>query len=268
VSKKEIMAAIRKCAKDLGHCPSLGELTARARVSRRDIGRLFGSYGMAVRACGMEPAKGSPTKVEDLFADWAGVTRKLGKLPTIFEYERESVYSSKPLISRFKGWRQVPTMMLAYAERQKLEGKWTDVMELIRESEAGRQTASLVSVANGEVPGTGRLLRDRPTYGPPMMDAGLAYGPANELGVIFLFGMVARQMGFVVMRLQMGFPDCEAMRKINEQTWQMRRIEFEYESRNFLRHGHPPSGCDLIVCWIHNWPECPVEVLELSKLEW
>jgi hypothetical protein len=22
----------------------------------------------------------------------------------------------------------------------------------------------------------------------------------------------------------------------------------------------------MIVCWKHNWPECPVEVLELSKL--
>jgi len=25
-------------------------------------------------------------------------------------------------------------------------------------------------------------------------------------------------------------------------------------------------GCDLIVCWVHNWPECPVEVIELSTL--
>jgi hypothetical protein len=44
------------------------------------------------------------------------------------------------------------------------------------------------------------------------------------------------------------------------------KIEFEKESRNFLRHGHLPSGCDLIVCWVHNWPECPVEVIELSTL--
>jgi hypothetical protein len=25
-------------------------------------------------------------------------------------------------------------------------------------------------------------------------------------------------------------------------------------------------GCDLIVCWKHNWPECPIEVLELEKV--
>jgi hypothetical protein len=33
-----------------------------------------------------------------------------------------------------------------------------------------------------------------------------------------------------------------------------------------LTHLHDLSGCDLIVCWRHNWPECPVEVLELSQL--
>jgi hypothetical protein len=265
VSKKEIMAAIRKCTKEMGHTPTLGELTVRAKVSRRDVQKLFGNYQTAVRACGLEPQKGSPTKVADLFADWAGVARKLGKLPTIFDYERESVYSAKPLISRFKGWRQVPGAMLAYAERERLEEKWPDVAQLIRESEVKSCGTALARA--DEPRGTGKLLRDRPTYGPPMMDAGLAYGPANEMGVVFLFGMVARQLGFVVMRIQTAFPDCEAMRKVDDQTWQKVRIEFEYESRNFLRHGHPPSGCDLIVCWIHNWHECPVEVVELNEVK-
>lgn len=78
-----------------------------------------------------------------------------------------------------------------------------------------------------------------------MMDAGMVYGPTNELGVVFLFGMLARQLGFVVMRIQAGFPDCEAMRKIDDQTWQKVKIEFELESRNFLRHGHPPTLWEL-----------------------
>jgi hypothetical protein len=40
----------------------------------------------------------------------------------------------------------------------------------------------------------------------------------------------------------------------------------EYESRNFLVHDHDAKACDLIVCRVHNWPECPdnLEVLELS----
>lgn len=104
-----------------------------------------------------------------------------------------------------------------------------------------------------------------PTYGPLMWPCPLAHGPVNELGVVFLFGTLAQQMGFVVHRLQPEFPDCEAMRRVDEDRWQRVRIEFEYESRNFLRHMHEASECDLIICWRHNWPECPLEVLELRK---
>jgi hypothetical protein len=50
-------------------------------------------------------------------------------------------------------------------------------------------------------------------------------------------------------------------------SWQRVNIEFEFESRNFRDHGHPSTGCDVIVCWHHNWPDCPthIEVLELSS---
>ena len=82
MSKEEVMTAIRECSKELGRTPSLGELTERIHLSTRAIRRLFGNYGMAVRACGMEPAKGSPTKVEDLFVDWGDTetySLKLGR---------------------------------------------------------------------------------------------------------------------------------------------------------------------------------------------
>jgi hypothetical protein len=29
---------------------------------------------------------------------------------------------------------------------------------------------------------------------------------------------------------------------------------------------HSLDGADLIVCWTHNWPECPLEVLELKSV--
>ena len=46
--------------------------------------------------------------------------------------------------------------------------------------------------------------------------------------------------------------------------WRHVRIEFELKSRTFHDHGHNAEHCDLIVCWEDNWPECPVEVLELK----
>ena len=98
------------------------------------------------------------------------------------------------------------------------------------------------------------------------MTHALATAPTNELGVLFLFAAMATQLGFMALRLQSEFPDCEALRLFEHDRWRRVRIEFEFESRNFLLHGHDPRECDLIVCWTHNWPGCPVEVLELSKL--
>ena len=46
--------------------------------------------------------------------------------------------------------------------------------------------------------------------------------------------------------------------------WQPVDIELEQYSRNFVSHMHDPNKCDLIVCWEHNWPECPLEVIELK----
>jgi hypothetical protein len=50
--------------------------------------------------------------------------------------------------------------------------------------------------------------------------------------------------------------------------WQRVRIEFEYESREYRDHGHPLDGCEVIVCWRHNWADCPenLEVVELASV--
>ena len=177
VCKKKRSSLLSESAlKELGRTPSLGELTERVHVSTRTIRKLFGNYGMAVRACGMEPPRGAPTPLGDLFEDWAGVVRKTGKLPTIFEYERESAYSSKPLVSRFKGWRQVPQAMVAYAERhERLPGEWADVLEIAKATGEGTWLANSTSMSAGGPPGTGKILTDRPVYGPPMMDAGMFF---------------------------------------------------------------------------------------------
>jgi hypothetical protein len=111
-------------------------------------------------------------------------------------------------------------------------------------------------------------LPGRPIYGQPMDFRGLRHEPVNEQGVVLLFGMVAKELGYIVEAVQSGFPDCEAKRQIAPERWQRVHLEFEFESRNFRGHGHPLTGCDVIVCWRHNWPDCPehLEILELSSL--
>ena len=105
-------------------------------------------------------------------------------------------------------------------------------------------------------------------YGEALDFPGLRRAPINELGVVFLFGLLSKKLDFDVEAIHSAFPDCIAKRLIDRKRnrWKQVRIEFEYLSRNFLLHQHEHEHCDLIVCWIHDWRECPttIEVIALK----
>lgn len=69
-------------------------------------------------------------------------------------------------------------------------------------------------------------------------------------------------------RWQAEFPDCVAVREMAKGQWQDQNVEVEFCSRNFSKHKHDAKKCDVIVCWVHDWAECPewIEVVELKKV--
>jgi HNH endonuclease len=269
VSREEIIAAIQKCAEELGHVPSMDEAVRIIGISKYMIRRDFGPYVKALAACGLERhGCGYKIDMHKLFLDWAEVTRKLGKTPSMLDYEMHGKYTTKALVRNYGGWTHVPAGLLGYAREAQLENDWQDVMEIAEAALKVAQPPARTLVKRNLTPGR-RVTANQPVYGPPMTIAGpLVYAPTNEAGVMVLFGAVAREQGFAITRVQAAFPDCEAMREIEPEKWQPQKLEFEYESRNFLLHLHPVDGCDGIVCWKHNWPECPLEVLELSTMTW
>jgi Homing endonuclease associated repeat len=264
MSRQEVMSTIVECAKQLGHTPSLAELTKINHVPHRQIVRHFGTYTRALRACNLERQGGGGNKLplEALFRDWATVVRQMKKIPSKSEFQLLAKHSDTPLKTRFGSWGVVPRYLKRYVEEQGWTEEWKDVLEII---EAHERRGDWVdwNPTPGCAPTNPGVMVDRPLYGPLMRPYPLIHGPMNESGVIYLFGTLSEKMGFVVTRIQTEFPDCEAMRLVEEDRWQRVRIEFEYESRNFLKHMHKASECDLIVCWRHNWPECPLEVVEL-----
>lgn len=112
--------------------------------------------------------------------------------------------------------------------------------------------------------------------GPPLAFRGMASAPVNEMGVVLLFGMVAADIGYAVDAIGTAFPDCHGRRLVTggaagamgvaDSRWEPVRIEFEYRSRTFFYHGHDVEGCDVIICWQHDWPDCPLEVLALEDV--
>jgi hypothetical protein len=268
ITKQEIKVLLVECTEKLGYVPSSSQFVKWAGIARRQIRKHFGAYGFALKECNLDRSTsgggGQKLPMEQLFLDWVGVVQKLKKLPSMSEYEVLSKHECSTLVRRFGSWRQVPHGLKQFAEMRGIAEQWTCELELVRRDgkAAGENAGGAMGPAG--VPAKWPLaLLNRPAYGSPMWPGPMAHSPANELGVVFLFGAMAERMGFVVHRLQAEFPDCEAIRQVGEDKWQKVRIEFEYESRNFLKHMHVASECDLIVCWKDNWPECPLEVVEL-----
>jgi len=101
---------------------------------------------------------------------------------------------------------------------------------------------------------------------------GLVYAPVEENGVIFLFAKLNKDLDLNIETIRKGFPDCIAKRYIGKNRWEEVFIEFEYKSSDFVKHGHLKQlkngiKCDIIVCWEHDWKDCPVdiEIIELRE---
>jgi hypothetical protein len=108
--------------------------------------------------------------------------------------------------------------------------------------------------------------KKKSVIGDPISFRGMAHAPVNEAGVVALFSMVARDLGFYVQEIGTDFPDC-IVRRDNGRAWEELAVEFEWDSRSFKDHGHDAAQCDMIVCWHHNWVDCPaeIEVVRLSE---
>jgi hypothetical protein len=304
MSKEEILQAIRSCAKKLNRKPTRDDLRRRTKINWDMIRKHFGGMKEAMELAGLEATgSGFPQTEATLLKDWAMVARKLEKLPSVNDYRSTGRFSDGPFFSRYGRWTRVPETFRRFAGRAKLEAEWADVLAMIRTRTKGESPAEPSRLPgtkfHGESIGGSKrrgtkfceprfgepglrgtkfrgtkfrgprrkqdIFQDRPLYGPLMNLPEMVHEPLNELGVVFAFGLVARQLGFSVLRFQAAFPDCEALRQVVRGQLQRMKLEFEFESRNFLRHGHRIDGCDGIVCWKHNWKDCPLEVIELSK---
>lgn len=281
--KKHIIDSIVRLARKLGHAPSHSEFIAHSGISAYAIMRCFEFWNDAIRAAGLRTSTRN-VKVEDreLLEDWGRLVRRNRGVPTFHCYRRKGKYDPTTVALRFGAWSKVPEAFRKFAKGKR---EWADVLAPLPVSKPKRTPERKRCSAFSSSPKDGDLksplqaqhppvqvqhapLGDRPMYGNPTDFHALRHEPVNEQGVVLLFGMLAKELGFLIEAVQKGFPDCEAKRQIGPERWQRVSIEFEFESRNFRVHRHPLNGCDIIVCWRHNWADCPkhIEVVELSSV--
>jgi hypothetical protein len=267
-AKQHISDSIRAIARGLGRAPTRSEFVRLAEISEYSVSQCFPSWNDAVRSAGLHANTMNVRLVDsELLKDWGKTVRANRAIPARRAYRRVGKYDPRTLERRFGPWSSLPEVFLNFA---KDNPEWVDVVALLPVPVLKQEHGSTNDLASPILPKKTRHtpLRDRPTYGNPTHFRGLRHEPVNEQGVVLLFGMLAKELGYVIEAVQTGFPDCEAMRQVTPERWQRVHIEFEFESRNFRDHGHPANGCDVIVCWRHNWAECPenIEIVELSNV--
>ena len=270
-TREELIAAIRAAVEAQGgEAISYEKFLVVAKMTPRDVWRNFTKWTQALKAAGFQFKPGH-RKLESapLLADWGRVARELGRLPTMKEYEEHGNYNMTTLARRFEAWTKVPVAFREFAEREQL---WGDVLKLFPDTglvgdaargrgwKRGLHTSRFAKVRLERI-------KDRPLCGIPMYFEGMSHAPVNEAGVVLLFGVMAAKLGFTVESMRAEFPDCVAKRRLGPDILQTVRIEFEYESRNFRQHRHPVDGCDYIVCWAHNWPDCPAGLKVIALRE-
>jgi len=199
-----------------------------------------------------------------LLAEFHRVVSELGAIPSWHAFDSIATVGPDTLRRRFGGRQGTLQRYKAWLEQNHPDAPMLALLpikskhEIVTPAILSRETSQPTQWAkNSGV-----------VFGAPMHFRGLRHAPINEQGVVYLFGMVSSELGLIVEAIQSSFPDCEAKRCVDAKLsrWQRVRIEFEFRSSNFREHGHEQAGCDMIVCWEHDWPECPLEVIELRSV--
>jgi hypothetical protein len=84
--------------------------------------------------------------------------------------------------------------------------------------------------------------------------------PSNEMSTREWFAYHLSEFEYSIIQSGSAFPDY-TLRNANGD---ILRTEIEFDSYNFIQHGHKPSGCDLVMCWVHTFP-LPLPVFELQS---
>jgi len=230
-----------------------------ARFSSYRVVRACDGWLSALTAAGLDPSPNFMRTIPlaELANEFLKVVRELKCIPTLIQLSNRCSHAADTY-SRNRGgygaFKVEAIRHLLSADRRMR----ADIRRVL-ENELVRLVDEPASAEQAAAP--------RHRQGRTLNFRGFIYAPTNESDVVALFGAVAHDLGFEILANRSAFPDCEARRRVSARREHFVdcMIEYEFSSMDFKRHGHPASGCDLIVCWQHNWPDCPLEVLDLSE---
>jgi len=271
MDKEEVISELRRVATQLNSdCLTQNQFNQHGRIRLKTVINKFGSWNQAKESAGLMTNPPGPgpelhqQKIsdEELLQEIIRLTQELGKQPSETEMMAKGSFSKGPYRKRWGSFTKARQVAYAKYGFPALDSRG----EVVPEQQPPQEQA--ITETQVIVPQTHKPKdlnrRKKVQFGEPIDFRGLRFAPINEQGVVYLFGMISRELGFLIESIRTEYPDCEGKRRIDKkkQRWEHVLIEFEYRSSNF---DHSPDDCDLIVCWVHDWEDCPIEVLELRS---
>jgi hypothetical protein len=90
----------------------------------------------------------------------------------------------------------------------------------------------------------------------------VVYAPLNKLGVLLLFGAVLPEHRIRVEEVRQRIPHCIG-RRASARGWKKVALACAFKSSELRARTPDLQRCNLILCWEDDWPDCPLEVIEL-----
>ncbi len=264
MEREAVLEELRRVARELDTDRLSRKLFFSTTTIRpRDLENHFDRWNDAVQAAGLTPALHAWIDDETLFREMAAAFIRCGGICSKRRFWRSAMHCTETYKRRWGSWMEALAAFRVWLERTGTEFPFTEQLASIVAS--GRvPDPEETDAATGEPAGKSRV---RERCGALLAFRGHAFEPVSEQGVVLLFGTVLAELGFVIEVARIGYPDCQARRRVpgRDDVCEHVAIEFEYRSSGFRKGGHDPAECDLVVCWIHDWATCPVEVLELRS---
>ncbi|MDD5427625.1 MAG: hypothetical protein PHI58_00085 [Candidatus Omnitrophica bacterium] len=268
-TKQQILEEIKRIALKLG-VQSLKhrDFNKNSKMSLGSVRYYFGSWNNAIKEAGLKPIdpknllqisrEKRVIKDDDLLLDLIRLYNEFGKEPTEDLINAKGKYSGKPYRVR---WKTAKNAFLI------AKNKFSDMLQVQTKKQTGNVIVDSIKI----IPSTRKQQtreKRKTTFGEPINFRGIRFAPVNEQGVVYLFGMIAHELGYLIESIRTEYPDCEGKRCFDKEKnqWEHVKIEFEYKSSHFKEHGHNEQDCDIIICWIHDWNDCPLEVLDLRSV--
>jgi hypothetical protein len=232
ITRDTIIEAAKRIAADSGATLTKTDFVRLSGIGEYHIYRLFpeGGWSEVRKLAGLDrhPMDLDPVTDDQLMAEFYRVAKEFGKIPTWSVFASRARFSDTTIRRRFGGPEGTLRHLRDWLVTHEPESPLLEELK----TKSRHEFPTPPEVANAQ-PGAQRIWAKGtgPVFGRPIDFRGLRHVPINEQGVVFLFGMVAYELGFIVEAVQSGYPDCEAKRCVDRksQRWQRVGIEFRIQ---------------------------------------